>query len=123
MKKIVACLLVSIIALTAAPISVHAASTPATVTFITSQATYKFRSDNSKWCVGWNYVTSGTPVYLAQKILKQVGCNPGTIDGLYGKETISAIFNYQLKYRLKTDNIVGQSTWTSFNTKVTRVNG
>jgi hypothetical protein len=74
---------------------------------------------NSVW-VGNGYQTSGSNVYIAQKILVSAGYGPtiGTVDGKYGPKTISAIKKYQAANGLSVDGLVGTNTWNKFNSKL-----
>lgn len=52
----------------------------------------------------------GSDVLATQEELKKRGYNPGTIDGIFGKNTEIAIKNFQTDQKLKADGIVGQNT-------------
>lgn len=64
--------------------------------------------------VGYNYTTSGIPVYLLQHLLILKGYDVGIMDGVFGPKTHSALINYQRNRGLSVDAICGQSTWSSF---------
>lgn len=52
----------------------------------------------------------GSDVLATQEELKKRGYNPGTIDGIYGKNTEIAVKNFQTDQKLKPDGIVGSNT-------------
>jgi len=64
--------------------------------------------------VGYNYITSGIPVYLLQHLLILKGYDVGIMDGVFGAKTHSALINYQSSRGLSVDAICGQNTWSSF---------
>lgn len=64
--------------------------------------------------VGYNYTTSGIPVYLLQHLLILKGYDVGIMDGIFGSKTHSALINYQSSRGLSVDAICGQNTWSSF---------
>jgi peptidoglycan hydrolase-like protein with peptidoglycan-binding domain len=52
-----------------------------------------------------------------QQRLSALGFYSGTIDGIFGEETESAVQDFQAEFDLETDGIVGSATWqTLFNT-------
>jgi len=53
----------------------------------------------------------GEDVKTVQEILKQLGYNPGPIDGWYGEKTESAVIQFQERNNLYADGIVGPNTW------------
>jgi peptidoglycan hydrolase-like protein with peptidoglycan-binding domain len=53
----------------------------------------------------------GEDVETAQTALKTAGYDPKGIDGIYGKNTESAVKAYQKAKKLEVDGIVGQITW------------
>lgn len=55
--------------------------------------------------------SSGTEVSAVQKVLKNVGMYTGTIDGIFGPETESAVEEYQTQRGVVSDGIVGDETW------------
>ncbi|MGW7408596.1 peptidoglycan-binding domain-containing protein [Streptomyces sp. NPDC054833] len=55
--------------------------------------------------------SSGNAVAEAQCLLKGYRCNPGTVDGIYGRNTKAAIVAYQRKNGLDDDGVVGSKTW------------
>ncbi len=50
-----------------------------------------------------------------QKILKEIGYNPGSIDGLLGFRTRRAIKEFQKDYGLKETGYVNKKTWEVLN--------
>lgn len=56
------------------------------------------------------YGSSGEEVKSIQKKLKQWGYYDGSVDGIYGSKTLSAVKKFQQKNRLKVDGIVGNET-------------
>lgn len=57
-----------------------------------------------------------TPMQL-QKALKNVGFDPGPVDGRLGKQTVDAIKRFQKHQGLKADGVVGQKTWSLLKSK------
>jgi hypothetical protein len=55
--------------------------------------------------------SSGPLVKQLQQRLKDKGFNPGTIDGVFGLGTKSAVRSFQKANGLVADGIVGQQTW------------
>ena len=53
----------------------------------------------------------GEDVKTVQEILKQLGYNPGPIDGWYGEKTESAVIQFQEAQNLYADGVVGPTTW------------
>lgn len=56
------------------------------------------------------YGSSGEEVKSIQKKLKQWGYYDGSVDGIYGSKTLSAVKKFQQKNGLKVDGIVGNET-------------
>ncbi len=56
---------------------------------------------------------SGEDVRLVQSTLRELGYDPGTIDGIYGKLTAAAVEKFQAAQGLQVDGVVGSSTWAS----------
>jgi len=54
---------------------------------------------------------SGESVKILQEKLKNLGFFQGIIDGVFGVETLQAVFALQTKHNLGVDGIVGQQTW------------
>ncbi|HBB32641.1 MAG TPA: peptidoglycan-binding protein [Cyanobacteria bacterium UBA8803] len=55
--------------------------------------------------------SSGPLVKQLQKKLQEKGYNPGTIDGVFGLGTKSAVRAFQKANGLEADGVVGQKTW------------
>lgn len=55
----------------------------------------------------------GSYVTDAQTRLKAQGFNPGTIDGIFGPNTKSAVISFQRSKGLVQDGIVGVKTWSA----------
>jgi peptidoglycan hydrolase-like protein with peptidoglycan-binding domain len=53
----------------------------------------------------------GPDVFWLQKRLQTMGFFAGSIDGIFGKDTQTAVRATQEKYGLKPDGIVGTATW------------
>ena len=54
--------------------------------------------------------SSGAAVKTLQENLKKLGYDPGTIDGVYGTKTVSAVKKFQTDYNLTVDGIAGMAT-------------
>ena len=63
------------------------------------------------------YGNSGSDVKKLQTALKQLGYNPGTIDGIFGKNTKSAVQKFQKANKIAADGIVGKNTKSKFRAK------
>jgi peptidoglycan hydrolase-like protein with peptidoglycan-binding domain len=50
-----------------------------------------------------------------QRRLIQLGFDPGEIDGDFGDKTEAAVKEFQKKYKLEADGIVGPQTWAALN--------
>jgi peptidoglycan hydrolase-like protein with peptidoglycan-binding domain len=50
-----------------------------------------------------------------QRRLKQLGFDPGEIDGRFGAQTEAAVKQLQEKYELDVDGVVGPKTWAVLN--------
>ena len=61
-----------------------------------------------------SYGSSGDEVKKLQRTLNSKGYSL-TVDGVFGKNTQSAVKDYQKKNGLSVDGIVGTRTWTSLN--------
>ena len=55
----------------------------------------------------------GDNVKLLQSALSEAGYDCGSVDGIFGAKTRSAVKAYQKGHGLKVDGIVGTQTWTS----------
>lgn len=53
----------------------------------------------------------GTEVMKIQAVLSKIGYNPGTIDGIFGPQTESAVRNFQRNFGLTPDGIIGPATY------------
>ncbi|MER0241422.1 helix-turn-helix domain-containing protein [Streptomyces sp. HSW2009] len=53
----------------------------------------------------------GWDVVEAQCLLRHHRLNPGTVDGIYGQQTIAAVVRLQKKAGLPADGVVGPHTW------------
>lgn len=51
-------------------------------------------------------------VLYLQEILNALGYDVGNPNGTYGQKTSDAVFDFQKKYQLKLDGVVGNNTWT-----------
>ena len=58
----------------------------------------------------------GSTVAQLQRELKAAGCNPGAIDGDFGRNTRAAVISYQRKHHLAADGLVGPKTWHALMT-------
>jgi peptidoglycan hydrolase-like protein with peptidoglycan-binding domain len=56
---------------------------------------------------------SGPAVTRLQERLRAIGVLSGTIDGVFGAETQSAVKAAQAKFQLEADGIVGSATWSA----------
>ncbi len=57
----------------------------------------------------------GAQVRKLQEKLKEKGCDPGPIDGIFGSKTLAAVLKFQKRARLVADGIVGPKTWAKLN--------
>lgn len=55
----------------------------------------------------------GSSVTDLQTRLAHSGFNPGSVDGIFGSRTSSAVRSFQAARSLKVDGIVGPATWTA----------
>ena len=58
------------------------------------------------------YGSRGKDVTALQTKLKRWGYYTGSVDGVFGPKTLSAVKYFQRKNGLTVDGIVGQETWT-----------
>lgn len=60
--------------------------------------------------------STGTSVRTLQRMLYNLGYRSvGTIDGIFGDKTDTAVRNFQSNYNLTVDGIVGPQTWDALN--------
>lgn len=57
----------------------------------------------------------GAAVTQLQKRLQAIGVFKGSVDGIFGTQTESAVKAAQRRYRLQSDGIVGGATWQVLN--------
>ena len=55
----------------------------------------------------------GPLVELLQSVLNRMGFNSGTVDGIFGDRTVSAVIRFQNAVGLTADGIVGERTWNA----------
>lgn len=55
--------------------------------------------------------SKGTQVKVLQWLLNQNGFNAGTVDGIFGNNTLKAVKTYQKQKKLSVDGICGKNTW------------
>jgi g-D-glutamyl-meso-diaminopimelate peptidase len=53
----------------------------------------------------------GSDVMEIQALLRKIGYNPGTIDGIFGRQTQQAVMQFQRSYGLTADGIIGPNTY------------
>lgn len=51
---------------------------------------------------------------LVQSLLRRIGYDPGSVDGIYGTQTQQAVSRFQRDNGLVADGIVGPATWDAF---------
>lgn len=59
--------------------------------------------------------STGPYVRLIQSLLKRIGYNITTVDGIFGNETSRAVISFQRNNGLVADGIVGPATWEVLN--------
>lgn len=130
-KKMIVLVLAMVMAFSLAVPS-FAASTPAddasvqplsingvTIKFTGASGTV-YDVDTESDVVGYNHITTGKQVKVCQAYTKITGGNPGTIDGIWGNNSESALrtaqsFLYNKGYTfLAIDGVCGVYTWRSF---------
>lgn len=62
--------------------------------------------------VGYNHITTGDPVVVAQYLLNRCGYSL-SVDGIFGPNTRSAVQSFQSSKNLSVDGIIGPNTWNS----------
>lgn len=55
--------------------------------------------------------STGSKVSAVQKTLNCLGYNAGTVDGIFGSQTESAVKSFQRNHGLSADGIVGKNTY------------
>ena len=73
---------------------------------------------NNTWAALNNHKRKRTIITLQQK-LKEHNFNPGSIDGIFGKNTKKAVIAFQKSVGLIPDGIVGNNTWAALNKQKT----
>ena len=58
---------------------------------------------------------SAKRVKQVQRALKQAGFNPGSLDGLIGHRTHTALIEFQNAHSLEPDGVVGAKTWDALS--------
>jgi len=61
------------------------------------------------------YSSTGQDVKTLQSKLKDLGFHQGNADGVYGWETLRSVKWFQDNFGLKSDGVVGASTWAILN--------
>ena len=59
--------------------------------------------------------SSGIAVITLQTKLRERDFNPGTIDGIFGRDTKQALIAFQTSVGLTPDGIAGKNTWAALN--------
>ena len=59
--------------------------------------------------------SSGAAVLTLQTKLRSRNFNPGSIDGIFGRDTKQALINFQRSVGLSPDGIAGKNTWAALN--------
>src|SRR3990167_7746276 len=59
---------------------------------------------------------SAKRVKQVQRALKQAGFDPGSIDGLIGHRTHTALMEFQKVHHLEPDGVLGVKTWKALST-------
>lgn len=93
---VLAASMISLGAITAAPL---AQAAPAAINIQSSSCPSVIKQGQSSGCV----------VEL-QNLLKKWGYNPGTVDGIFGANTLSAVKSFQSAKKLTVDGLVGANT-------------
>lgn len=60
----------------------------------------------------------GEAVEYLQTVLKQQGYDCGTVDGIFGSKTVSAVKAYQYDHGLTPDGVVGAHTWAALDSAI-----
>jgi peptidoglycan hydrolase-like protein with peptidoglycan-binding domain len=56
--------------------------------------------------------SNGEGVTRLQELLRDIGYDPGGVDGEFGPGTESAVKRFQSEHGLDADGVVGPNTWT-----------
>ncbi|MDF3290315.1 MULTISPECIES: peptidoglycan-binding domain-containing protein [Streptomyces] len=89
-------------------------------TGLKSQYSWQTMADGSSgWTAGFSRTmtaivgsgSQGSATAEAQCMLVGWHCKPGTVDGIYGANTRSAVVAFQRKNGLADDGVVGPNTW------------
>jgi hypothetical protein len=67
---------------------------------------------------GYNYVQTAVSVMSVQYVLQDTGHSPGAIDCRFGSSTDNATIAYQRERGLQQDGIVGKTTWSSLQDRL-----
>jgi peptidoglycan hydrolase-like protein with peptidoglycan-binding domain len=59
--------------------------------------------------------SKGQAVKELQTLLKAAGGYQGTADGVFGKQTQTAVIQFQQSKQLKADGVVGTKTWSALH--------
>ncbi|MEO1340373.1 MAG: peptidoglycan-binding protein [Cyanobacteria bacterium J06635_13] len=59
--------------------------------------------------------SSGAAVLTLQTKLRDRGFNPGTVDGIFGRDTKQALIAFQRSVGLSPDGLAGKNTWAALN--------
>lgn len=111
--------------LTAAPAATAATGSAAVATPVSAATTYScsvywrettnYAGYTAGYSWAWNVVVSpghvGDRTAEIQCLLKWWGYSPGTVDGIYGDQTESAVKAFQSDFGLSADGSVGPQTW------------
>lgn len=125
-KKLLAMLLVLVMAICVFPASAFADIDDITFQGSSGSLYHVAVADESYW-VGWRFLTSGNPVRMAQAYLYMDGQynSREEIDGFFGNKTETAIRGYQYNHGLSQDGVVGENTWrnmyASYNTAISTI--
>src|SRR5699024_3128610 len=68
---------------------------------------------SSSKCPTLRMGSQGSDVRRLQRLLREEGFNPGSIDGIFGPQTQRAVIAFQRSENLTPDGIVGVNTWTA----------